>query len=499
MPIDTLPNALILPGHDDVRNQYLRDVRIRTPSAVTVEGTKDYADASVFADQTAAIYYDAKVIADFVAATNKTGSALDQELINAGTYRFQAAGGTGAVLITASSGGGIIFAGDEIKDNKTGLRFQCIATGLYLSGAQVPVTGVDVGPSTNLPSLSAMQWTTPRPGISPNATVVQQADLSGLSGGRLLETDDQANLRLRTLRTNPPSGGNDAHYQALTTTTPLTSIQQCFTYNCPIGSGSIFVTYTLRPATPGGNRIPNALQNAQVRAWLRGQFPGDDQIFMGAMVSVPVVLAFKTTWAVGATGWADASPWPPYVANDMLSVFVTGLSATTFRIGNAGGSVVAPQVGQVLAFYDQTGATFRRKKILTVNVVVAGAVWDLTVDTTNSASDITYTPLIGQAVCPWSDSLVGFVAPLTSYFDNFGPGEQITPLPDPGLRMARNPPNPVSYPSSITNRITTPLFALPTVSDVVMVSPSVPYACPVGAPGAFVNLLTLGSIVVFPQ
>lgn len=498
-PLDSLPGAMILPTRDDIREQYLRDVRIRTPGAVTIEGTKDYADASVFADQAAAIYFDAKNIGDFVAATNKSGAALDEELLNAGTQRLPAVGGTGSVTITASVGGGTIFAGDEIKDLKTGFRYQCVATALYLTGANVPITGIDTGPTTNLPAGRSLQWTFPRPGIAPNAIIVQQADGSGLSGGRNQETDTEANNRLRARRANPPASGNDADYQAVAQLTPTLSIQQVFTYSCIFGPGSVAITFTIRPGSPGANRIPNPTEIALVRAWLRGKFPADDGIYMSTIVAEPVTLIFQITWAPGAINWADASPWPPYIAGDLINIDnAVAITATSFRLTTAT-TTTTPQVGQSIAFFDQPNGIFRRKRILTVVVVVADKSWDITVDTTNSVSDISYTPLNDQAPGPWSDSLAGLISSIASYFDTNGPGEQVDPIPDPSLRQARSPRSPSTYASIITNRIISPLFALPTVEDIVLSSPAVPHVTAVGIPGVGVYMHSLGSIVIFPQ
>lgn len=423
---------MIVPQRDQIRDNYLRDVRIRVPGAVTVDGTQEFADACVFADQALPIYGDAVVIGNFVAGVNKMGSAIDAELVRSGTVRLPATGGTGYVQIVASSGGTVILQGDEIKSG-SGLRFQCLATALYQSLAPVPVGGIDTGPATNLAANTPMTWTFSRPGCAPSATVTLAPDgLSGLTGGRTQETDSQALNRLASVRANPPAGGNDAQFQAATLLTPGLSIQQVFTYPAILGPGSIGVAFTLRPGTPGANRISSALQNAQVLAWLIGQFPTDDSILLCTLVPSPVTMTFQVTWAPTAVTWADANPWPVYIPGDVLRIDNVGaLSTTAFRL-TTGTTTATPQVGQVLSFYDQPAGIFRRKKILTVTPIVAGKSWDLEVDTTNGNSDTTYTPVNGQAAGPWSDSLAGLVTPIVSYFDTLGPGEQLSPLPDPG-------------------------------------------------------------------
>ena len=91
MPLDDLPGEIVIPTWSTVRDQYLRDVRIRVPGAKTIEGTKEFANACVFADQSAPIYFDAKTIGDFVADVNKSGVALDAVRARAGISRLGAA------------------------------------------------------------------------------------------------------------------------------------------------------------------------------------------------------------------------------------------------------------------------------------------------------------------------------------------------------------------------------------------------------------------------
>ncbi len=435
---------------------------------------------------------------DRVDGSQLFGQALDAELKLAGTKRLLDAGGSGFVLASASTGGGTIFEGDEIKTTG-GLRFKCMATKLYTDGQYVPITGIDTGPSTNLAALTTMTWTFPRPGISPTATVVEQSDGSGLSGGRNQETDTQANERLAALRASPPASGNDADYQKAVQECPGITVQQAFTYPCIRGPGTMGVTFTIRPGTPGANRIPNATQLAAVLAWLVGKFPADDGILMCSMIGVPVDIVYEVTWAPNAVSWADAAPWPPYIAGDMISIDMAVTPTPVFFRLTTATTTITPKAGQSIAFYDQAAGVFRRKRILSVAVIVADKSWDITCDIVNNASDLTYTPVDGQSPGPWSDSLQAVVTDTTTYFDTLGPGEQIDPIPDPSLRMRRTPRSPSTYANSITNRIVSPLFQLAAINDIELLSPAVPETTPVGAPGVVSYLLQLGSIVVFPQ
>jgi len=491
MPQDPLPAQMILYGRDDNRDRFRRDYSLRNPSADTGEGGEVWVYASAFADGVAPLYANSATIANGVTRETATGDALITKAREMGTDKLPATGASGAVQISASAGGTLLQANDEITYR--GKRYHVTVSGLYADGAQVPVIGTDTGPSTNLDPGTVLTWTATRPGCGATAVVVEQADGTGLSGGRLEESDAELRLRLDYIAANPPASGNDAEYQDLVPRTPGLSIQQAFTYIAILGPGTIAICFTLRPATAGGNRIPNATQIAAVAAFLAGQMPGDDGIIVCTLLANAINVNLKVTWAQGAAGWVDAQPWPAYAATQVTAA--GGSSSTTIIVDNV---ATVPSVGQSFALFDAASGVFRKKKILTVSFL-AGSTYILTIDTANSASDATYTPYTGQVLCPWSDSLNDLVTPVVSYFDTIGPGEQLSSFFDPGLRQRRSPPNPQFWASSITNRAITDVFDVPSVQDVVLVDPTVPYAAPTGTPGVSAYLTTLKNLAAFPE
>jgi uncharacterized phage protein gp47/JayE len=498
MPRNILPSKIVVFQRDEVRDNYLRDYSIRNPTASTAVGQQPYVDASVQADSLVPVYANAVTLGNGLAVQTMTTAQLDNEIARLGSARIGAVGGSGYVLAAGSAGGGVIFAGDEIKTS-SGLRYQCTATGVYLPGAFVPILGLDTGPTTNQIPGTIMTWTSQRPGISATAIVATQSNGTGIAGGAVAEQDLDLVLRIIALRSNPPASGNDADFQAAILKAPGLSIQQPFTFPCIVGPGSMGFSFTLRPSSPGANRIPSASQLESVRAFLVGRFPKDDGVYACLLVAAPVTVYLQATWAPQAAAWTDATTWPLYVAGDPVLVSnAVAPTATTARLTTTGTVTTTPQVGQTIAFYDAPNAYFRRKKILTVAVVTAGVTWDLVFDTSNAASDTSYTPVAGQPACPWSDSLQSLVTPAVAYFDLLGPGEQVSSFFDPGYRQRRSPQAPAAWPSTLTNRILQPLFALSTVSDITMLSPAVPYAPATGTPGVSSNLLTLGALAAFP-
>lgn len=499
MPQDILPSQVVVFTRDEIRDQYVRDYSIRNPSGSTQPGQQPAIDAEVMADTIVPVYANAVTIGNGIAVQTMTRAQLTNEVQRLGSDVLPAQGASGGVTAAGSQGGGTIFAGDEIKSS-AGLRYRCTATGVYPPGAYVPILAVDdTGPSTNQPAGTILTWTSPRPGIAATAPVATQSDGSGLTGGRNVESSDELRARIISLRANPPASGNDADVQKALTEVPGLSVQQGFTFPSVVTPGSTAFTFTLRPAAPGSNRIPTAAQLEQARAYLVGRFPKDSSgIFATMIVASPVTIMLRASWAAKAKGWADATPWPLYVAADPILVLgAVAPTASSTRLGTLGTTTSAPQVGQTVAFYDAPNATFRKKRIATVTQVSAGVSWDVAFDMTNAASDATYVPVVGQPACPWSDSLPSVVPAIVPYFDTLGPGEQVGSFFDEGYRRRRSPRSPDAWPSQITNRLLGPLYTLPTIGDVSLLSPTTPATPATGSAGVSSNMFTLGSMAVF--
>ncbi len=170
MPLDSLPGTLVVPSREETRESYLRSYRLRNPDALTTEGTQPWIDACVFADNQQALYRDAVVAANNVTLANATGDKLDVLGESEGVPRLSAVGASGFVVLSASVGGTTIYSGDEIKDPRTGLRFQCSATALYQDHDLVPLIGVDVGPQTNIAAGTVLNSNRSRPTAPQAAT-----------------------------------------------------------------------------------------------------------------------------------------------------------------------------------------------------------------------------------------------------------------------------------------------------------------------------------------
>lgn len=498
MPAE-IPQTFPSPDRDALRDQYRRDVAFYSDGAQdTAEGTQPFLDGSVLADQLVPAYVQIKTSGDNLVLTSATGAAVETWATSKGLEgRKAATGASGYVTISASVGGTTILEGDEIKD-ATGLRFQCMTTATYLDGEVVPIEGVDTGTVTNLDVGTVLTWTAPRPGCGSTATVWEDADGQGLSGGRAEESDAEVIARVIEAGRNPPASGNDAHYQALIKSTPGLPIQQGFTYPAILGPGTTGLTATLLPAVPGGDRIPSAAQLSQVEAWLQEQVPHDDQFFVCTLTSNPVDVVVTVEWQTGADGWTDAVPWPPYYAgNDAITVTAV-TSATSFTLGRVSasyGSAAQPLAGQTVAFFDATNRTFVRKRIASFT---GTGPWVITVDPTNNVSDLTFSPATTDRAMPYSPSLELVLPPILAYFDTLGPGEQVSVFFDAGVRQRRTPLPPKSWPSSVGARLVNGVQDLDSVADAELQEPTTPLTCPVGSAGVESYINQLAALSVFP-
>lgn len=496
--IDDLPGEITVPTRDAERDRFLRDYSFHAPGDQTGPGTEPYILASTIADMVMPLYRQIKTIADATDPSKITGKELLLRAQADGVLRLHAVGASGAVQIGAAVGGGTIFAGDVIIAN--GLQYQCTTTALYLDGAQVPVSGVDTGIATNQAAGTVMSWNPPRPGIVTNATVVAQVNGSGLFGGRDEETYDELRDRWNREKASRAASGNDAEIQEAAENTPGIAIDKAFTYPCTLGPCTTMVAFTLRPATSGASRIPNSTQRDAVLANVVSQMPKDEGIMMATIIAEPVDVAVQITWDETAFTWADLSPWPQFYGGATQAIVVqTGTDATHFALKSFDNDYTAlpsPVAGQTIAFYEIATATFWRKRILSV---AGTGPWTIVADTTGGASDVTYTPAIGQRAMPWSDSLQTLVEPATDYFATLGPGEQQSSFFDPGVRQRRQPPSPKHYPSILSTKGLEGAFDdVDSVFDLEVAEPTLPRATATGTPGTVARLIQLNYLSAFP-
>jgi hypothetical protein len=487
MSTDDLPSEFFVPSRDEIALQYQRDYKFHQPTAVVGAGTAAAARGNALADTLLPLYADAKAVAQDAKLADMTEAGLNKEATAIGiATRLPPSAATGYVTITASTGGGTIQAGDELRDPKTQIRARVLRTDLYTQGSSCAIETIDTGPTANLAEGTRMTWVTQRPGIGSTATVAGQNG-AGLEGGRDQETLDEMRARIADAKANPASAGNDAEIRKVVRETPNVPVQEVFTYACSDGPGTTAYAFTLRPATAGGSRAPSSAQVGLTLANVIGELPKDDGIIACLTVEEPTYTELAVRWVADAPGWADISPWP----SSVTLVLSAGLTdAYNFSVSTE------PKVGATFALYNPDTGKFSRKKVLSYSPVMGG--YAVVCDQTNGASDA-YLPVALQAVSPWSDSLDLLLPPLVGVYDGVGPGEMVASFFDEGMRQKRNPAtNPRRYPHTLTGKSFDPVEDIPDVDELQVNSPTLPYVTPVGTLNVSVNLLTLGDIAVYP-
>lgn len=493
-----MATEVIVKTRDEVIAGYKRSYKLRLPDADTRDGMQPDINARSHADALMPIYANCKRLGRGLLLTGRAGQELDDVGATEGVPRLEAKGSSGFVEVSTGSSGAWAFEDDELTDPETQIVYRCTKTQLYQDEDDVPVECRETGPTTNVDAGTVLHWSAPRPGMNTLAEVVEQSDGSGLSGGRDQENDADYEARIIDARRQRSNSGNDAEYQRQAMATPGVGVEQAFTYPAILCPGTIGMVFTIKPATTGGSRVPNAAQMALVEEWLRGKFPADDGLIMSSLLDEDVVIMAKIKWDTNVEPWLDAVPWPPYYAIGGTPGAVQVSSSSDFEHavlacnGADYTGVTQPTVGANLAVFDVGHLTFARKKILSFT---GAGPWTVTFDTAESATS-SFVPSAGQLVMPWSASLQKLVAPVMAYINGMGPGEQVSVDPGDGARQLRSPaPRATAWPYEIGNRLETSML-IDGIAD-VSVQYTDPSAASVGTQGVSSNLLRLSDVALY--
>ncbi len=503
MALDSLPGEVIVRNRDEYVSGMKGAYLAKRPSDIVNDGTFQHALMYSLADQLTGESLNARNIGRTIALADLAGLAVDQRLAERRLPdRFPETGSSGYVVIGASLGGAAITTSMRLTEPNSGAVAKPTAAATYNDGDPVPIQFITTGPSTNFPAGTVLNWSSPPGGLAPTATVQSKLD-----GGRLAETDEQAKLRISDAEADPAASGNAATYIRLAENTQAHGVPvgKAFVFPAAAGAGGNGLAFTLTPAGPGISRIPSAAHIALVRAYLRTvpenpsrAIPGDDLLYDTTLISQPVSMVLDVKWSQSAAGWKDAARWPIRRAAGAGAIKVAAATdATHFTLArddaNYSGET-QPVAGQTICFYSLLGGTFMRKRILSFT---GTGPWVITCDTTNSASDTSYTPIVGQRASPWSGSIDDIALPIYQYFYTLGPGEQLSTVLDPGGRGKRYPFSPQSWPSTITNHVVTKVLDLQAIGNSI-IQEGLGVSATVGTAGATAYLLELGDIAAFP-
>lgn len=500
MPIDKLDGKFVLKTRDKIRDDFLRDYQSRVPTADTSKTSQPFIDASNVADAFLPVYFDAGQIADGTRNSTATTEELNKEGLRRGKPRKPASGASGYVLCDTIDGGASITEGEALK-TRAGAKYEVLVTGVYSTGVPIPVRGIGTGPSTNLEAGSVMQWVSTPSGVSTNATVFENSNGSGLTGGREEETNAEYAARLDSYYQYPPASGNAAEVMHAVEEIPGLAIQKAFVYPAIKGPGTYGIAFTMRPDVVGGSRVPNGAQRTLVETTIKDLMPADDGVMVASLLDHNVKPVVQLTWRDSVDGWKDLSPWPVWTTEPTLVDNAAAITATSFRVRTgviSGSPITAPTVSKTIALYDSATRTFVRKRITAVSVVSVGFAWDLTFSTNAAESDTGFIPVDDAIVSPWSTSLDLLPEPILEYVDKQGAGEMVASFGDVGARQRRFPPaTPDEWPSQVSQAMLDGIQRY--TVDQELASPATPFATTVGTPGVTAYVHRVVDMGVYAQ
>jgi uncharacterized phage protein gp47/JayE len=502
MTIETLPTTVGLPTRNELIEKYLARRRVRNPGIDTSRNSEAWIDAIVATDTHLQLFAEAQRMGQNTVVTDSRGAATIKWGQIENVPRPEASGSTGYIQISTSAGLWPIPEGDplHILNNPAGPRFRVRVGNDYGDESWVPIEAIDTGVETNLPTGTVLRFERSRPGVGDDAPVVALDGDTGLSGGRDSGTDFDHIEAILSERQNKQGSGNQNEYIGKMKRTPGVAVQQGFIYPALLGSGIVACCFTVMPNRYGGSRRATTDQITVVRNNLLGPFPADDDPLVMAMLGQDVTLAYSVKWADNAEGWTDSQPWPDYQAEAANRIIVSAVtSPTEFEIAVEEGSdysvAGAPAAGTTLGLFDAANSRFVVKRVKTVT---GSGPFAIVCDNQLSASDVTFTPVVGQRVMPWSNSLPLLVDGLVTLFKSLGPGELTTVLYDDGVRRRRHPLPPTAWPHRLTERMLEDAIAISAVADRESLEGD-GTATDIGSPAVFAYLLELGDVAIYKK
>jgi uncharacterized phage protein gp47/JayE len=494
---------ITVPTRANYEENYLRAVRMRNPNAKT--GPDEYysVQARNLADQLATISASAVVIAGNISLRDMTGSQLDNagrpvSQGGLGVPRPAAVGANGYLTISTVASGTDITVG-MLLTTTAGVTYTVAtgASGHYTDGTQFAVVCAETGPETNLDAGTVLTWSSPAAGCFAPAVVFAQPDGSGLIGGREALGDDDYRELLADAQANPAASSNDAELQRQIQYSRGhgVAVKRAFTYPCCLGPSTTGFAFVLEGGPKYGSRIPSSAQINLVAAWVELVSQSTDMLWKFPLIVDPVSLSFQLKWL--NNGWVDPIQWPPYIALASRYLVSGTPTPTIFTVSCADSvytSRAIPVVGQRLGLFDKETGEFVLK---TIKSFTGTGPWTITCETLANASDLVYTPLVGQWVSPWSPSLQSAADIALKHINAFGPGEMISSLPGDGIRMTRSPkPSTGKWPYEMDSQLEGDISRLPTVQRANHVD-GADYVTTVGD-GTHVHLASLFDLGFYP-
>lgn len=425
------PRLIYVPtGENDIRDQFLRDIRLGAIDA----GLST--DPSVTEGSDWFLLATAVDNAMQIALGNIESAADDSNMLDCGPEqleRLRIADGTPEAVQKKSRGrirltvyGNTTIALGQPFVYPTGQRGT--VAGTYINpadGAEIDVIATDPGEAGNLAAGSKVTFSPAVVNVNATATVAAGAPLAGGLG---VEGTEAKRRRCLDARANRPSGGNWAYIRQVVLDT-MPGIQDCYVYPAIGGPGSIKVVpvRSYDVANKLFSRVVGTADLETIRGLLWGSLSGGAYVVVQAAVAVPTNVSLLITIPASAqsggsgNGWADSTTWPILLGGDNGSCRVTSVDASGINITVSALTTAAPVAGKTfIAWWSVADMRFYQR-LVTSAYGSAGA-WVLTVDAPllDSFGNI---PVSGDFISPVAKNMDAYGAKWVSLVGALGPGE----------------------------------------------------------------------------
>jgi uncharacterized phage protein gp47/JayE len=346
--------------YDEILEAILIDYENQLPGADTSQGSDIYIKATAFASALWGQYQHQAYILRQIFPDLADTENLERHAATYGIYRKPASKASGKITFTGQDGT-VIPAGTQ-AGAFDGLVVVTTAEGIISDGSvTIAAQAIQSGVSGSLTLGQSLTVQNPPPGVGSAATVADDGNGNGFTGGADVESDSSLLARLLDRIQYPPAGGNEHDYQRWALEIP--GITEAYVFPLRQGMGSI--TVVVLTSGTGAARIPGQTLLDSVKVHIDELRPVCDQFLQ---VLAPTSLATDVEVQVKAkTGNAFAAikPWVESAINGLLgemdpleTLYISKLQAVVADVEGVLDSVIVMPAANIQA-QDLGGVTIQ--------------------------------------------------------------------------------------------------------------------------------------------
>lgn len=417
---------LFSPSLADLRDRYLRDVRLAAVDAgltepATQPGSDNYLTATAVSGIASLAFANVNSAENAANVLDAEGEDLDAIREAEGLPLVEPSNASGKIIVTVL-GATTITNGTPLT-LANGLAATVVGTYINPSDrAEIDIQAVEPGSGGNLDAGATVRFDSAPVNVSEDAEVSQAFPLRGGTDG---EDDARKRDRILNARRNRPGGGNWGQLrQWALEASPI--VQDAYVYPALGGPGSFKVVPTRKFDFKNRDftRSLSTVQIQTVRSYIQSKMgipqEGVVQESFDENLNVSLRLTLPDSAQAGGNGqgWTDALVWPPTPAQ---AVTITAVGSANDQITVDAATTTSPVAGQThVAWWSPVDKTFYQR-LVTAKSGSTGA-WVLTLESPflDSNGD---GPAVGDYVSPSAYNLESYAKVWMETIGEFGPGE----------------------------------------------------------------------------